>query len=399
MFTKQRKIRIALAAVLGAAPLAIALFGGAASAKTTSPQPIAKGAPLPPPTHVQPRPIDLAICLDTSGSMSNLIESAKQHIWSVVNELALAEPQPRLRVALLTYGNDAHRPEDGWVRIDTDLTDDLDLVSERLFALSTGGGTEFVGRVLQRAFDDLSWSPDSGGLRLVVVAGNESADQDKEVPFADACASLIGKDVLVNALFCGGAADPIATGWSDVARRADGRFFAIDISAAPAYVETPFDEQLMQLSTDMNDTYLPYGRAGVAGAANQTKQDANARQMNDANGASRAQTKAGSNYVCTWDLVDVVGRDTEFDLADLKAEDLPEAMRKMTAAERLAYVAKMRDGRARIAKRVGELSRKRAEFITREAAKAATGGQQTFETALLSAIRDQAGAKGFRFVE
>ena len=36
------------------------------------------------------RDIDLAICLDTSGSMTGLIESAKQRLWALVNDLALA---------------------------------------------------------------------------------------------------------------------------------------------------------------------------------------------------------------------------------------------------------------------------------------------------------------------
>ncbi len=41
-----------------------------------------------------PGDIDLAICLDTSGSMDGLIESAKQRLWALVNDLAKAEPAP-----------------------------------------------------------------------------------------------------------------------------------------------------------------------------------------------------------------------------------------------------------------------------------------------------------------
>jgi hypothetical protein len=392
-----RPAPLALTLALGAAALTLSIATRAEA--TTSPGTPAGGVPLPPPTAVLPPPVDLAICLDTSGSMENLIESTKQHIWSVVNELALARPQPRLRVALLTFGNEAHSPDAGWVRVDTDLTDDLDLLSERLFALTTSGGTELVGRVLKRARDDLSWSREPGALKLVVVAGNESADQDREVRFADACAALIGDDILVNALYCGAPGHADALGWSAVARRADGRFFAIDTASAPAYVETPFDERLMELSRDLNETYIPIGDAGGRAWANQTAQDENARKMNGANGAGRAQVKAGANYVCAWDLVDVVARDESFDVAALEAADLPETMRKMTAAERRDFIAKMAQERARIQKLVAEASRQRAEFVAAETAKSAHAGQHTFATALLSAIRDQAAAKGFHFVE
>ena len=78
--------------------------------------------------------------------MSGLIDAAKQKLWAIVNDLALAEPTPLLRVALLTFGNaTATRP--AWLR-DT-LTEDLDLVSEKLFELTTNGGDELVGRVLR----------------------------------------------------------------------------------------------------------------------------------------------------------------------------------------------------------------------------------------------------------
>ncbi len=75
------------------------------------------------------RHVDLAICLDTSGSMRGLLDSARQSIWAIVNDLALAKPAPRLRIALLTFGNDGHSKANGWVRVDTGFTGDLDLVS------------------------------------------------------------------------------------------------------------------------------------------------------------------------------------------------------------------------------------------------------------------------------
>ena len=52
----------------------------------------------------QERPIDLVICLDTSGSMQGLIEAAKVKLWDIVNELARAKPKPHLRVGLYVYG-------------------------------------------------------------------------------------------------------------------------------------------------------------------------------------------------------------------------------------------------------------------------------------------------------
>ncbi len=145
--------------------LAVAALGAAAP-------PTAAGREVQPPKQ---RVVELALCLDTSGSMSGLIDSARQKLWAIVNEIGRAEPAPVLRVALLTFGNNGHEPSDGWVRIESPFTSDLDLISQRLFALTTNGGTEYVGRVHQSA-GRLDWSPADDVLKLIVVAGNESAD-------------------------------------------------------------------------------------------------------------------------------------------------------------------------------------------------------------------------------
>ena len=56
-------------------------------------------------TSDQPRQIDVVIALDVSNSMDGLIDSAKQRLWDIVNELGRAQPQPVLRMAILSYGN------------------------------------------------------------------------------------------------------------------------------------------------------------------------------------------------------------------------------------------------------------------------------------------------------
>src|SRR5918999_4878124 len=81
-----------------------------------------------PPVAEKPKAIDLVVCLDVSGSMNGLIDSAKIKLWDVVNELAKVKPTPNLRVALYSYGHTTYPANKGWVRKDLDLTTDLDEV-------------------------------------------------------------------------------------------------------------------------------------------------------------------------------------------------------------------------------------------------------------------------------
>ena len=124
--------------------------------------------------------IQLAILLDTSNSMDGLIDQAKSQLWKVVNELARAKRNgktPALEVALFEYGNDGLSGSEGYIRLVSDLTTDLDKISEELFKLTTDGGSEYCGMVIDRAAEKLSWSRAKDVLKVIYIAGNEPFTQ------------------------------------------------------------------------------------------------------------------------------------------------------------------------------------------------------------------------------
>jgi hypothetical protein len=369
--------------------LSLSTHGGAATPSATA------HVHVPAPAHPV---VDLAICLDTSGSMQGLIDAARSKLWAVVNDLALARPQPRLRVALLTYGNQGHDQENGWVRIDAPFTSDLDLVSQQLFALTTNGGEEYVGRVIHSATNALAWSTEPGALKLIIVAGNESADQDQSVRFAGACAQAIARGIMVDSIYCGDPADEIAPGWREVARLADGQFAAIDHQNGTLAIASPFDVRLAELGAALNTTYIPYGSAGLAGQSNQATQDQNAKTMNSNAAAERALCKSGAQYQCTWDLVDAC-RSGQLKLESVKAEDLPEDLRKLSRAELQDRLDECFAKRTSLQQEIAELGRQRQAFIAAEMVKNALDPSKSLDAVLRGAIREQASAKGFQFPE
>lgn len=349
--------------------------------------------PVEPPAQTAPV-VELAICLDVSGSMDGLLDGARARLWSLVSDLATATPTPSLKVALLTFGCDAYDPTAGWTRIDAPFTDDLDLVSERLFALSTNGGTELVGRVVALAARELAWTPGEGVVRMIVVAGNESANQDQEVPYPSACREAIERAILVNSIFCGSPGDPIAAEWADVARRADGQFVAIDQSREVVDPSTPMDEELAGLSASINETYLACGEQGAMRWQNQSAQDANALRLGSGAAASRASAKASALYDNRgWDLVDGCAAGT-LDLATIPDADLPEEMRGKTLDEKRAIVEAKGKERAEIRSRIESLQKSRAEFIAAARRAAADSGATSLDDALRQAIRTQATRAG-----
>jgi hypothetical protein len=213
------------------------------------------------------QPIDIVICLDTSGSMSGLIDAAKQKLWDIVNELAKAQPKPHLRVGLYAYGTPNHGAESGYVQKLVDLTDDLDAVYAKLAPLGTDGGEEYVARVVRAAVREQSWSTDRRALKIIGVAGNEPATQDPQFTTAEICREAISRGIIVNAIYCGAATNPEAEGWREVARAADGQFASIDHQNGTIVINTPFDQKLAALSGELNKTYVSFGARAAEGEA------------------------------------------------------------------------------------------------------------------------------------
>lgn len=387
--------------LLSLIPLSLALAQTASGQQSASAVSSAPAAPSNTITALAAdRPtVELAICLDISGSMDGLIDSAKARLWSIVNDLATAKPVPTLKVALLTYGCDAYDPSTGWVVVDSPLTEDLDMISQKLFALRTNGGTELVGRVVNAAATQLPWGSDPNALRIIVVAGNESADQDQEVKFPLACKNSISRGILVNSIYCGDASHADAPLWAEVAKLADGQYICIDQSTGAAVPESPFDKQLADLSLQVNTTYLACGTAGLVAQERQQAQDANAGALGGGVAASRAVTKSGALYNNSqWDLVDGCAAGT-LDLEKVKDEDLPEEMRGKTLEEKKAMVAAKQAERAKIQSEIQTLSAKREQWVSQKAAETATQQGRTLDDALKQAIRSQAKQRGMQFDE
>jgi len=348
--------------------------------------------------------IDVAICLDTSGSMSGLIESAKIKLWTIVNDLAKVEPTPTLRVALYQYGQDPLDRAAGWVRQEVALTQDLDEIYKKLNALRTNGGTELVARVTKTAINDLKWSNEKDALRLIFVCGNEPADQDKEVTLQSVAELAKKSGVFVNTIYCGHANNPEAALWREFSVMAGGQYSNIDQQRAQtqAVVKTPQDEDLMKLNAKLNATYVVYGgKDGKEKAENQVAQDGNAARAAPGAALERLATKNTALYRNDgWDLVDRMKNDPKFDVKALKEEELCEELKKLKPDEREGYVRKKAAERDELRKQIDDLNTKRQSYIQEETKKQPKPlADKAFDEALRSTIRTQAATKGIKIPE
>lgn len=346
------------------------------------------------PDEAKDQNIMLALLLDTSNSMDGLIDQAKSQLWKIVNELAAAKcgdgSRPHIQIALYEYGNDGLPSAEGYIRLVSPLTTDLDLISLKLFSLTTNGGNEYCGQVIRTSLNQLAWSSSAADLKMIFIAGNEPFTQG-QVPYQSACALAKEKGVVVNSIYCGDFNEGVETSWKHGAELTGGTYMSIQQDRKTVYVATPYDDRIAQLNDKLNDTYVYYGSSGSYKKEQQQVQDKNAESYGMANKVDRAVSKSSHAYVnSSWDLVDAM-KDNDRVLSQTPEAELPQEMKGMKMEERKDYVSKKAKARSDIQNEMQQLNKQRQEYINSHTPKEADASM--LDGAMIKAIKEQAKSK------
>lgn len=345
---------------------------------------------------VQKPKIQVAILLDTSSSMDGLINQAKSRLWTIVNTLTTLKYQgktPRIEIALYEYGNNNIDEKNDYIKQVTPLTTDLDLISEMLFGLSTYGGYEYCGAVIDRATKQLEWGSDDADMKLIYIAGNEPFAQG-ELSYQQAIKNALNKNIYINTIHCGNRNEGIQGKWQEGATLGKGKFFNIDHNAALRHIDTPYDARIAECNLKLNDTYIGYGSIGASKKMNQVAQDTNANELSETVYAERVISKSKSAYDnSSWDMVDQVKKDKQF-INKLEKKDLPKELQGKTAAEIQIIVEEKSVERTKIQKEITKLAEQRQDFIDKKMKE--DDGADDLGNAITSSVLSFAEAKGYK---
>ncbi len=354
-----------------------------------------------PPTVGHPV-VEAVFVLDTTGSMSGLIEAAKEKIWSIASTLAAAEPAPEIRIGLVAYRDRG----DAYVTKTVDLSTDLDSIYATLMDFRAGGGgdgPESVNQALHDAVHGISWSQDAQtAYRVIFLVGDAPPHMDyqDDVKYPETIEVAKKRGIVINAIQAGNNGHT-ARVWQRIAGLGDGDYARVDSDGDAVAMNTPYDRELAKLSEDLDATRLYYGRADER-AEKQKKIDAAAKLHAKASEASRARratfnaSESGeANQFGKGDLVEEVvsGR---VDVDALAPATLPEPMRAMTPAEIGAEVAKKAEERKALRQKIGELADARAAYL-RDKVEEEGGAEDSLDGKLYRSIKEQAAGSGLRY--
>ena len=341
--------------------------------------------------------IKVALLLDTSNSMDDLINQVKAQLWEIINELSFARygiQKPNLEIALYEYGNDHLESSDGFVRQVLAFNSDLDEISEKLFSLTTNGGKEYCGQVISASLKELEWGENNNDLRLIFIAGNEPFTQGK-LHYKEAISDAIEKDIIINTIFCGNYTQGISGMWQDGANLGGGEYMTINQNKKVIHIITPYDDDIIILNKQLNNTYIYFGNKGILQYEKQAIQDKNATNFSSSVSIGRAISKSNRFYKnSSWDLIDK-SQEEEIDYSEIKRRNLPKKLQNMSDEALKKYVNTLGKERAVIKNKMNEFDKKRRAYITSKQQESAK--ENELESVILKAIKKQAIKKNYKW--
>ena len=383
--------------------LGIALFGLTLASVVYYPQLMAKSIHIDTPVqqHVTAKAkVDVVFVLDTTGSMSGLIQTAKEKIWSIATTMASAQQAPEIRIGLVAYRDRG----DAYVTKVVDLSADLDSVYATLMDFQADGGgdgPESVNKALYDAVHSMSWSEQEQAYQVIFLVGDAPPHMDyNEVRYPEIVATALDKGIVVNTIQCGDMPTTVGP-WSQIASLSHGEFFQVEQAGGAVALNTPFDEEIAELSAQLDDTRLYYGTE-----EEKEKMDSKVAAtekihagLTVASRARRAEFNASvggrANLLGENELVAAVA-DGTVALEELDADALPEALKPMAPAEQKAYVAELSEKRETLQRQIRALSEDRGDYLAKKVDEAG-GMKGSLDQKVYDAVKEQAGEAGLEY--
>ena len=349
----------------------------------------------------QARPVvDVVFVLDTTGSMSGLIQTAKDKIWSIASTMASAQPVPEIRIGLVAYRDKG----DAYVTRRVDLSNDLDSVYAALMDFQAGGGgdtPESVNQALYEAVHDMSWSREERAYQVIFLVGDAPPHMDyDELRYPAIVAAANERGIVVNTIQCGNLPITVEP-WAAIASLGQGSFFQVEQSGGAVAYESPFDAEIAKLSAKLDATRLYYGsseeRKQMQDKMAATEKLAAAAPVASLarRGVFNAAEGGRANLLGERELVDAVASGVVV-LEEIDAEELPEALKPMAPEEQAAFVADLATERADLKRQIQDLARERDEFIAGKVEEAG-GREDSLDKRLYQVVKEQAGKVGLAY--
>ncbi|MFN8552488.1 MAG: vWA domain-containing protein [Candidatus Obscuribacterales bacterium] len=172
--------------------------------------------------------MDLAFCIDTTGSMQHEIDMVKNKTKELVAKLSTGKPAPVVRIGLVAFRDRG----DEYVTKVFPFSDNIDQVVKDISGLKAAGGgdgPESVNEGLHVALNNLEWSKEKDTARLLFLIGDAGPhDYANDYKWDDESKKAIARGIQINTIACSGLENyPGMRGvdvFKQIAKLTDGKY-------------------------------------------------------------------------------------------------------------------------------------------------------------------------------
>jgi Mg-chelatase subunit ChlD len=171
--------------------------------------------------------MDLAFCIDTTGSMQGEIDMVKTKVKDLVAKLSSGKPAPIVRVGLVAFRDRG----DTYVTKVYPFSEDIDkFVGDisQLQADGGGDGPEALNEALHASVNELAWDQSNKTAKLLFLIGDAGPHfYPNDYKWEDEAKNAIAKGIQINTLACDGLQSTGDGGmevFQQIAKLSDGQF-------------------------------------------------------------------------------------------------------------------------------------------------------------------------------
>ena len=318
--------------------------------------------------------VEVCFVLDTTGSMSGLIEGAKQKIWSIASQIAQRQDSPKIRFSLVGYRDRG----DKYITSLTDLNEDLDVVHDKLMKFKAAGGgdtPESVNQALNEAVTKVKWTEGGDVSRIIFLVGDAPPhmDYEQDVEYKTTCGLAKKKGIIINAIQCGNMTATIQP-WQEIAKLGDGDYIALPQNGGVVAMSSPQDKRISELTAELNTSVIPYGNSerqlqAAWKLSNSLKMIELDVKMNAARaGCLSSHDGSVKAFLGDNDLVSEWG-DKKVTSENIKQDYLPDDYKEMDKDKLVVLLENKIQQRAKIKTEMDALLDQREKYIAQEMAK------------------------------
>ncbi|WCO03282.1 vWA domain-containing protein [Psychroserpens ponticola] len=336
---------------------------------------------------------EIVFCLDATGSMSGLIDTAKEKIWDIVSDLAQNEDIDTLKMGMVFYRDRG----DVFVTKQIPITIDLDEVYADLLEIQADGGgdtPESVNQALYESVTNMKWSSDKNTYKTIFVVGDCPPHMDylNDIKYTESCKLAAEKGITINTIKLGNSCSEAITHFKKMSECTNGSYLKLDQNAEDYTIATPYDSQITDVSKAIDNSRMYYGTTAER-EYNYDKKDKSMKVYDDGSvtaNSSRAEyknSKVGKKGAYGTNEIINDYNDGKLKLDFIKEDELPKELRGMSKSQIETKINDLANQRKENYSKMQELIKLKNQYI--KSKESEQTGKKSFSKEVIKIIKEQ----------